>query len=373
MKELKCPHCHKVIPVEKTEYESIAKQVKDEEFQKEISAHLEQCKKEKDQELKIMAADLEKKYAAELHKKDLENINKVQEDSIKILELENKLGQSKSEQELAVKNAILEKEKEISSLQNKLNLKEEEVAYYKDFKARQSTKMIGESLEVFCNNKFNSLRPLFPGAYFEKDNDARTGSKGDFIFRDYDENGEEYVSIMFEMKNEADETATKHKNEDFLKELDKDRREKNCEYAILVSMLEKDSDLYNEGIVDMSHKYPKMYVVRPTSFIPIITLIRNLAQNTISYKQEISRLQEQNIDVSNFEDKVEEFKDEIINKHSMADKKLEDAIKDIDKAIKVLEDAKDAISKGQKHINSYHKLVNGLDVRKITKNLNQKP
>ena len=321
MNEIKCPKCGTLFKIDENEYDKVIKQIRDNEFEKELKIREELNSKEKESAIKLSEASLKEKYNELLSKKDIEindlksklksseenksaeieltksKIKKEEEESknklnIEILELKNELRLKESEKELAIKEVENKKEKDINDLKNKLDLKEnefllkekslndsykeklkdkdEQIAYYKDFKARQSTKMIGESLEQHCFTEFNKLRPLFPNSYFEKDNDAKTGSKGDFIFRDYDEEKTEIVSIMFEMKNEADETATKHKNEDFFKELDKDRREKKCEYAVLVSMLEMDNDYYNEGIVDVSHKYEKMYVVRPQFFIPII-------------------------------------------------------------------------------------------------------
>ncbi len=305
MNEIKCPKCKTVFTIDENDYQSIAKQIRDQEFEQELKNRENIWQKEKNQDLKIALNNLEKDLTNQLNNKNLE-INKLQQEldiknkniknelentfrkelnqkELLINELENKIKLQKSELLLKNQEIINDKDKEIEKLKNdiknnqneyvikeknlmdnfneKIKVKDEQIAYYKDFKARQSTKMIGESLEVHCSSAFNSLRPLFKNAYFEKDNDIKTGSKGDFIFRDYDDDNTEIVSIMFEMKNEADETSTKHKNEDFLKELDKDRKEKKCEYAVLVSLLEIDNDLYNNGIVDLSYKYPKMYVI----------------------------------------------------------------------------------------------------------------
>lgn len=269
MNEIKCPNCKTIFKIDESEYESIVKQIRDKEFEKEIDSHDRRHEIDKENAIKLAKMEVEKDYTDRLNKKELE-----------VKELKNEISLKKSENSLAIKEAVSLKEREIDNLtaklmnskmeyelkertlkenyEEKLKSKDEQISYYKDFKARQSTKMIGESLEVHCSNEFNKLRPLFKNSYFEKDNDARTGSKGDFIFRDYDDDGTEIISIMFEMKNEADTTATKHKNEDFYRELDKDRKEKNCEYAVLVSLLEIDNDFYNEGIVDVSHKYDKM-------------------------------------------------------------------------------------------------------------------
>ena len=326
MNEIKCPKCGTVFQIDEREYDSIVKQIRDKEFEHELHVREEQHKQDKENAVKLAEANLSSKLKEELNKKDLELTNlknelKVKEEQVsnklekeyneelnkktlEITELKNQIKIKDTESELAIKDTIAKKDKELNDLSNELSLskneyllkeknlkesyeekiknKDEQIAYYKDFKARQSTKMIGESLEVHCSNEFNTLRPLFKNAYFEKDNDVKTGSKGDFIFRDYDDEGTEIVSIMFEMKNEADETSTKHKNEDFLRELDKDRKEKNCEYAVLVSLLEIDNEYYNNGIVDMSHRYEKMYVIRPQFFIPLITLIRGIAINSLT-------------------------------------------------------------------------------------------
>ena len=294
----------------------------------------------------------------------------------------------KAHEELNLKNAVSEKEKEIDNLNNKLEIgknefllkekslvesyeekiknKDEQIAYYKDFKARQSTKMIGESLEQHCNNEFNRIRPIFKNVYFEKDNDARTGSKGDFIFRESDDDGTEVISIMFEMKNEADETASKHKNEDFFKELDKDRREKNCEYAVLVSLLEIDNDYYNTGIVDVSHKYPKMYVIRPQFFIPIITLLRGAAMNSLSYKKELEIVQNQNIDISHFEENMNSFKEGFARNYRLASDKFKKAIDEIDKTIDHLQKTKEALLSSENNLRLANNKAEDLTIKKLT-------
>ena len=294
----------------------------------------------------------------------------------------------KAHEELNLKNAVSEKEKEIDNLNNKLEIgknefllkekslvesyeekiknKDEQIAYYKDFKARQSTKMIGESLEQHCNNEFNKIRPIFKNVYFEKDNDARTGSKGDFIFRESDDDGTEVISIMFEMKNEADETASKHKNEDFFKELDKDRREKNCEYAVLVSLLEIDNDYYNTGIVDVSHKYPKMYVIRPQFFIPIITLLRGAAMNSLSYKKELEIVQNQNIDISHFEENMNSFKEGFARNYRLASDKFKKAIDEIDKTIDHLQKTKEALLSSENNLRLANNKAEDLTIKKLT-------
>ena len=242
------------------------------------------------------------------------------------------------------------------------------IDYYKDLKVKQSTKMIGETLEQHCSYEFNKLRPLFKNAYFEKDNDVRTGSKGDFIFRDYDDNHDEIVSIMFEMKNEADATSTKHKNEDFFKELDKDKKEKNCEYAVLVSLLEIDNDYYNDGIVDVSHKYDKMYVIRPQFFIPIITLIRGASLKSLEYKQKLIEIKNQNIDISNFEENINSFKEGFSRNYRLASEKFKKAIEEIDKTIDHLQKTKDALISSENNLRLANNKADDLTIKRLTTN-----
>lgn len=412
MNEIKCPNCGTVFQINETDYDKIIKQVRDKEFTKELAVREEQYKQDKENSIKLAEGKIEKKLIAEITKKDLEITNlknelKSKEENTKnklekeynselnksrneIIELKSKLKIMDSENALAVKNAIIEKEKEITNLGNKLESsknefllkekslketyeekiksKDEQIAYYKDFKARQSTKMIGESLEQHCNNEFNKLRPLFKNAYFEKDNDAKTGSKGDFIFRDYDDEGTEIVSIMFEMKNEADETATKHKNEDFLKELDKDRKEKSCEYAVLVSLLEIDNEFYNTGIIDVSHRYPKMYIIRPQFFIPLITLIRNLAINSLKYKKELQVIKNQNIDISHFEENMNAFKEGFGRNYRLASEKFKKAIDEIDKTIDHLQKTKEALLSSENNLRLANKKAEDLTIKKLTAN-----
>ena len=377
MNEIKCPNCGKVFQIDENDYESIVKQIRDHEFEKEIKVRDEQHRIDKENSIKIAEANIEKKLTEELNKK-----------SIELNELKSELKIKDTENELAIKKAVTEKEKEIDSLNNKIELdkkefqlkennlkesyeeklkdKEEQIAYYKDFKARQSTKMVGESLEQHCSTEFNKLRPLFRNAYFEKDNDAKTGSKGDFIYRDYDDEGTEIVSIMFEMKNEADETATKHKNEDFFKELDKDRKEKKCEYAVLVSLLEIDNEYYNDGIVDVSHKYEKMYVIRPQFFIPLITLIRGLAVNSLGYKKELQIIQNQNLDIANFEEKMNAFKEGFSRNYQLASAKFQKAIEEIDKTIDHLQKTKEALLSSENNLRLANNKAEDLTIKKLT-------
>ena len=380
MNEIKCPNCGTVFQIDEQDYESIVKQIRDKEFDKEIEIREKQYKIDKENTIKLTEANLDKKHQEEKTKLEIEINN-----------LKNKIELKDKEKELDLKNALVEKEKEIDNLNNKLQLsnkefelkeknikdsyeekiknKDEQIAYYKDFKAKQSTKMIGESLEQHCNTEFNKLRPLFGNnVYFEKDNDSKTGSKGDFIFRETDDENIEVLSIMFEMKNEADETSTKHKNEDFLKELDKDRKEKNCEYAVLVSLLEIDNEYYNNGIVDMSHKYNKMYVIRPQFFIPLITLLRGAAQNTIKYKKELVSIQNQNLDITNFENNLLEFKDKFGRNYRLASERFKDAIEEIDKSINHLQKIKDNLIKSEDNLRLANNKAEDLSINKLTKN-----
>ena len=410
MNELKCPNCGTVFQIDEQDYESIVKQIRDKEFEKEITIREAQFRNDKEQALKLAEAKAEKDLADELNKKELEiatlkNELKLKETEtenrlekkyseelnrkvVEITELKNEIKLKDTEKELALKDIVNEKDKEIDSLntrlesnkneflvkeqslkdkyEEKIKDKDEQIAYYKDFKARQSTKMIGESLEQHCNNEFNKLRPLFKNVYFEKDNDARTGSKGDFIFRETDDDGTEIISIMFEMKNEADETATKHKNEDFFKELDKDRKEKNCEYAVLVSLLEIDNDYYNNGIVDVSHKYEKMYVVRPQFFIPLITLLRGSAMNSLGYKKQLEIVQNQNIDISRFEENMNNFKDAFGRNYRLASEKFRKAIDEIDKTIDHLQKTKEALLSSENNLRLANNKAEDLSIKKLT-------
>ena len=397
MNEIKCPKCGTVFQINETDYESIAKQIKDHEFEKELTQREEQYKKDKEnaiklaesnkdleiQELKLKLSALEEqtksKIESELSKKELE-----------IKELKSKLEVQESKKELEIQKVVTEKDKKIDSLNNELEIKnkehelkqnsikeqyetklkdkDEQIAYYKDFKAKQSTKMIGESLEQHCSVEFNRLRPLFKNAFFEKDNDAKTGSKGDFIFKDFDDDGNEIVSIMFEMKNEADETASKHKNEHFFKELDKDRNEKKCEYAVLVSLLEPDNDLYNDGIVDVSHLYDKMYVIRPQFFIPMITLIRNLALKTVDYKKQLELVKNQHIDITHFEENINMFKEGFGRNYRLASERFAKAIEEIDKTIDHLQKTKENLLKTDDNLRLANNKVEDLSIKKITRN-----
>lgn len=416
MPQIKCPHCHEVFTVDESGYAAIAGQVRNAEFDKELREREAQIRKEKDGELKLVqsqaqnsmqakAAEYERQIAqmrarldALTKDKDVE-IERAQA----ALRLENERLKSRIQadeqgKQLAISTAIaaqkdelFEKDRQILRLQSSLSeaqkdtalqmqaakqnfavqlkAKDETIEFYKDLKARMSTKMIGETLERHCETEFNRLRATaFQNAYFEKDNDAGTGSKGDYIFRESTPDGTEFISVMFEMKNEADATATKHKNEDFFKELDKDRTEKKCEYAVLVSMLESDSELYNTGIVDVSHKYPKMYVIRPQFFIPIITLLRNAALNSVYYRRQVAELKNQNVDISNFEAEMNEFKEKFGRNYELASKKFQTAIDEIDKTIDHLQKTKDALLSSENNLRLANNKAQDLSVKRLTRN-----
>ncbi|MBD5487504.1 MAG: DUF2130 domain-containing protein [Lachnospiraceae bacterium] len=393
MQEIKCPNCGEVFVVDESGYAQIVQQVRDQEFERELEQRRKDLSEAKESELKLARMEQKEEYERALSAKDTELLKREQE----IEKLKAQISGKETEKKLAVSEAVNEKDKEISEkiaqitelksrLSNKdseselkqqslqkeyetqLRLKDEQIEYYKDFKARQSTKMIGESLEQHCLTQFNSLRmTAFPNAYFEKDNDARSGSKGDFIFREAAE-GVEFISIMFEMKNEMDETATKHKNEDFLKELDKDRREKKCEYAVLVSLLEIDNELYNNGIVDVSYKYEKMYVVRPQFFIPIITLLRNAALNSLQYRQELEVAKHQQVDILHFEENMNAFKEGFARNYRLASDKFKTAIDEIDKTITHLQKTKEALLSSENNLRLANNKAEDLSIKKLTKN-----
>ncbi len=383
MSELKCPHCGTVFTVDDTELASIISQVRQGEFDREINERLAEVKehmtKEHALELTAQANDVRLKTKEEYEDQINELKDKLSENEGRIRDLKTQLEGSADKQRIAVLEATqkiedekhdlehsLQQERERAQLE--LKQKDELIEYYKDMKARMSTKLVGESLERHCEDEFNRIRmTAFPNAYFEKDNDAGSGSKGDFIFRETDENGVEIISIMFEMKNEMDETATKHKNEDFFKELDKDRREKKCEYAVLVSLLEADSDYYNAGIVDVSYRYEKMYVVRPQCFIPIITLLRNAAMNSLAYKQELAEVRDQDIDISNFEDSLMKFKNDFSRNYDLAHSHFDKAIDEIDKTIQHLEKVKAELMGSDKQLRIATGKVEDVTVKKLTR------
>lgn len=418
MNEIICPHCHKAFKVDEAGYADILKQVRDHQFEEELRNRLQLAEKEKESAIQIAEAKvreslqeqlteketaiakLKSEAAAELAQKlaqkEAEVAQLKAEKSNEITQIKAQLENAEVAKKLAVTEAVQKIEKERDTLLNevktkdleKQNLestlkhqfaaeiqskeaiikyKDEEIARVKDMKAKLSTKMIGETLEQHCEIEFNKLRATaFQNAYFEKDNDARSGSKGDFIYKETDEAGNEIISIMFEMKNEGDETATKKKNEDFFKELDKDRNEKKCEYAVLVTMLEADSEYYNTGIVDVSHKFPKMYVVRPQFFIPIITLLRNAAMNSLKYKAELALVRNQNIDITNFEEKINQFKEGFARNYDLASRKFQTAIDEIDKTIIHLQKTKEALLSSDNNLRLANQKAEDLTIKKLT-------
>lgn len=425
MHEIKCPHCHTAFTVNEASYADILNQVRTQEFQTEIHERLQQAQMQFQSDMQLAQAQAQNQFDKILADKNHEiaalsnQINAYEKDSkLAAAEIEGRLkaqiaeqdkliaelkAQAKSletaknmEKELEITKAVAEKERELGNLNTQLMLqskenqlekqslrekyeaelkqKDETIAFYKDFKARQSTKMIGESLEQHCETEFNRIRTTaFPQAVFGKDNDAKTGSKGDYIYRETDEEGNEIISIMFEMKNENDETATKKKNEHFFRELDKDRREKNCEYAVLVSLLEADSDLYNNGIVDVSYAYPKMYVVRPQFFIPIVSLLRNAALNSLKYKQELAQMRAQNIDITHFEEDLDKFKTDFARNYELASRKFQTAIDEIDKTISHLQKTKEALLSSENNLRLANNKATDLTVKKLVrKNLTMK-
>ena len=417
--EIICPHCNTAFTIDEAGYADIATQVRDREFDKALSDQMALAEREKVAAIALMETQVTSRLTDEAAKLAIEierlkeelkasdeatkaavdlaalkAATELREEAVRkdaeIERLKAELKSSDVSMQLALTHAVGEVTKERddlardlaakdterqlleSSLKDKytaeLAARDEQVAYYRDLKAKLSTKMVGESLEQHCEIEFNQLRAAgFPRAYFEKDNDARSGSKGDYIFRDHDEAGTEFISIMFEMKNEADATATKKKNEDFFKELDKDRREKGCEYAVLVSLLEPDNELYNIGIVDVSHRYPKMYVVRPQFFIPIITLLRNAAQSTLEYRTELARVQEQNLDITNFERELETFKTGFARNYDLASRKFKTAIDEIDKTIDHLQKTKDALLGSENNLRLANNKADDLTIKKLTK------
>ena len=395
MHEIKCPKCGEVFQVDESGYAELLSQVRNEAFEDELHKRARELEEKNKNDIKMARMEQEKTYNAALTNKD----KVLAEKDMEIQQLKNKLEMNDSQQKLAVNEAVSGKDKELAekdaeiirlksqldnqktesalkeknleeNYKNQLKLKDDQIDYYKDMKARQSTKMVGESLEQHCQNQFNSLRmTAFPNAYFEKDNlVSESGSKGDFIFRESDPEGVEFISIMFEMKNEMDTTASKHKNEDFFKELDKDRNEKHCEYAVLVSLLESDNDYYNNGIVDVSYKYPKMYVIRPQFFIPMITLLRNAALNSLQYQRELQVVRNQQLDLVNFENNMQAFKDAFGRNYKLAGDKFTSAVEDIDKAIKALEKTKADLIASEKYLRIANDKTEDLSIKKLTKN-----
>lgn len=420
-RELKCPKCGTTFSVDEADYAAIVSQVKSIEFQTEVDRRMEELHRRNSAEQKLVLEKNQREFQEKLNSKELE-INKKDGEISQLKQQLNSLSQAK---DLEFVKRLTEKDKTIEGLKSQINQSEDRlqialleerqksvkviqnkqseinelivkseaqkseslkseamlkeqyeirlkqanelIDYYKDMKSKQSTKMIGESLEVHCSTEFNRVRPLFPNAYFEKDNDIAQGSKGDFIFRDF-EDGVEYVSIMFEMKNEADETQTKHKNEDFLKKLDQDRRNKGCEFAVLVSLLEQDSELYNTGIVDMSHRYEKMYVIRPQFFIPIITLLVQTSKKSLDYKKQLEIAKRQSIDVTNFENELSDFKDKFAYNYRLASKKFQNAIDEIDKTISHLQKVRQELVGSEDNLRLANDKAEKLTIKKLTKN-----
>ena len=420
MHEIICPHCKKAFKIDEAGYADILKQVRNNEFDKEVHERLEHAEKDKlnavelaktkvsselqktaaykDAEIKELKAKLEASEVAQklavaealkntekerdqlanqLAQKEQEFQTKIESQEVsqklKITEAVNQIEKERDELKNGLKQAELEKQLAEKSLKDKYETqikdRDDAIERLRDMKARLSTKMVGETLEQHCETEFNRIRATaFPRAYFEKDNDASTGSKGDYIFRDENENGTEIVSIMFEMKNENDSTATKKKNEDFLKELDKDRNEKQCEYGVLVSLLEPESELYNSGIVDVSHRYPKMYIIRPQFFIPIITLLRNAAMKSLEYKTELALVKAQNIDITNFENDLDQFKTAFARNYDLASRKFQTAIEEIDKSINHLQKTKDALLGTDRNLRLANNKAQDVTIKKLTKN-----
>lgn len=390
MNEIICPHCKKAFKIDEAGYADILKQVRDQQFDKELHDRLELAEKSKEDAVKLA----EEKTKSELRTEFVQLQKEMSElkagKDAEIAKLQAKVDASETEKKLALTEAVNKLEKERDELAGELKLKESEtkilessikekyenelktkdelIERYKDMKARLSTKMLGETLEQHCEIEFNKLRATaFQNAYFEKDNDASSGTKGDYIYREEDESGNEIISIMFEMKNEGDETATKKKNEDFLAKLDEDRNKKGCEYAVLVTLLESENELYNSGIVDMSHKYPKMYVIRPQFFIPIITLLRNAALNSMKYKAELAIVKAQSIDITNFEENMEAFKEGFARNYDLASRKFGDAIDGIDKTIKQLERTKAALLSSENNLRLANDKAQDLTIKKLTR------
>jgi hypothetical protein len=364
MQDIICPNCKKVFKVEEAGFANILKQVRDHKFEEELQERLNIAEKQKENAVKLAESNLKNRSQEELTKKEKE-----------LSELRAVIDKAEVEKSLSVAEAVKKIEKERDDLAHDLKtkddiikMKDDEIAFRKDMKLRLSTKMIGETLEQHCETEFNKLRATaFQQAYFEKDNDPKTGSKGDYIYKEADEAGNEIISIMFEMKNEGDETATKKRNEDFLKELDKDRNEKKCEFAVLVSLLEAENELYNTGIVDVSHKYPKTYVVRPQFFIPIITLLRNAAMNSLKYKAELALVKSQNVDITNFEDNINKFKEGFAKNYDLASRKFKTAVEEIDKTIDHLQKTKEALLSSENNLRLANNKAEDLTIKRLTR------
>lgn len=414
MNEIICPNCHKAFKVDEAGFAEILKQVRNHQFEEELQERLRIAEREKNSEIELNKEKFKSYLQEQLSKKDaeisqlksvneLELTGKVSEKEKKILELKARIEKAETEKKLAISEAVQKVEKEKNSIENEkkdlssllknkdlekelsekslkeqfneklrskdeiIKFKDEEIDRVKDMKAKLSTKMLGETLEQHCEIEFNKLRATaFQNVYFEKDNDSRSGSKGDFVYRELDDSGNEIISIMFEMKNEADQTATKKRNEDFFRELDKDRSEKKCEYAVMVSLLEAENEFYNTGIVDVSHRFSKMYVVRPQFFIPIITLLRNAAMNSLQYKKELALVRNQNIDITNFEEKIDIFKQGFAKNYELASRQFKTAVDEIDKTITHLQKTKDALLSSVNNLRLANNKAEDLTIKKLT-------
>lgn len=407
MNQIICPHCKESFKLDETSYADILKQVRDHQFEEELMKRLDLAEKEKINAVQLAEANLKNKMQEELAKKDnalvelraqiqSELAEKLSKKEVEIAEMKTKVENAHLEKRISIQEAVQKIEKERDQLENSLKskelekellektlverfnselktkediikMKDDEILRVKDFKQRLSTKMLGETLEQHCEIEFNKLRSTaFQRAYFEKDNEVKGGTKGDYIYRELDESGNEIISIMFEMKNENEETGSKKRNEDFFAKLDKDRTEKKCEYAVLVTMLEAENEWYNTGIVDVSHKYDKMYVIRPQFFIPIITLLRNAAMNSLQYKAELAAVRNQNIDISNFEEKINTFKEGFARNYNLASKKFHEAIESIDKSMAQLQKTKDALLSSENNLRLANDKADDLTIKKLT-------
>ena len=377
MKELKCPKCGSTFTVDEADYALLLSQVKNSEFEAELARRmhdLEQMQQAR-QQAERQAAQAQQQ--AEQSRREQQFNEQLTAERTRLVELKNQLAQADQQKQLAVAQvrqqateAYMKKEQELATLRTQMEAQlkaaQEQIAYYKDMKIRLSTKMVGETLEQHCANEFARIRPYYPNAYFEKDNEVVEGTKGDFVFRDSSDDGVEYISIMFEMKNENDETATKHKNEDFLKKLDEDRRKKNCEFAVLVSLLEPESELYNGGIVDMSHRYEKMYVIRPQFFVPLITLLTQTSRKSLDAKRELALVKAQQIDVTHFEEKLNTFKEGFARNVRLANERFSDAIDEIDKTIAHLTKVRENLIKSGDNLNQADKKLDDVTIKRLT-------
>ena len=407
MNEIICPNCQKAFKVDEAGFADILKQVRDHQFEEELNGRLALAEKDKESAVKLAEANIKNALQEELAKRDkelaelkaktsAELAEKLAKKETELAEMKSRIQSAEIQKKLDVSEAVKLIEKERDKLSNDLKIKEtetqlleksikeqftnqlgvkdetiklkdDEIARLKDFKQKLSTKMVGETLEQHCETEFNKLRATaFQNAYFEKDNDSKTGTKGDFIYKEIDDSGNEIISIMFEMKNENDETATKKRNEDFFAKLDKDRQDKNCEYAVLVSLLESENEFYNTGIVDVSHKFEKMYVVRPQFFIPIITLLRNAAMNSLKYKAELNLMRNQNLDITDFEEKINQFKTGFAKNYDLASRKFKTAIDEIDKTITHLNKTKDALLSSENNLRLANNKADDLTIKKLT-------